>query len=106
MRTTRSSTPRPALASVAVPFLIGDRFEDIGVVTQLAFRGRGLNPACAGRLCEAIRARGRTPSWTTSPENLPSRRVAEKLGFAPVREDVLYVVGMPVPEVARPGDAA
>lgn len=66
-------------------------------------RGLGLNPACAGRVSEDIRRCGRTPSWTTSPDNLPSRRVAEKLGFERVRDDVLYVVGQPIPEPARAG---
>jgi predicted GNAT family acetyltransferase len=70
------------------------------VVTERTFRGRGLVPACAGGLAGEIRARGRTPSWTTSPENLASLRVAEKLGFERIRDDVLYVVGMPLPEPA------
>jgi RimJ/RimL family protein N-acetyltransferase len=90
------------LASVAASFFVGERYEDIGVVTERPFRGRGLVPACAGRLAEEIRARGRTPSWTTSPDNLASLRVAEKLGFERSRDDVLYVVGMPLPEPARP----
>lgn len=90
------------LASVAASFFVGERYEDIGVVTERAFRGRGLVPACAGRLAEEIRARGRTPSWTTSTDNRASLRVAEKLGFERSRDDVLYVVGMPLPEPARP----
>jgi hypothetical protein len=91
------------LASLAVPFFVGERYEDLGVVTESRFRGRGLNPACAGRLAQDVIARGRTPSWTTSPDNLPSRRVAEKLGFQHVRDDVLYLVGMEIPGVASPG---
>jgi RimJ/RimL family protein N-acetyltransferase len=51
---------------------------------------------------EDVRARGRTPSWSTSPDNRPSLRVAEKLGFEKARDAVLYVVGMPVPGSARP----
>jgi hypothetical protein len=87
-----------ALASVAASFFVGERYEDIGVVTEAAFRGRGLSPACASRLADDIVSRGRTPSWTTSPDNLPSLRVAEKLGFRKSRDDVLYVVGMPAPD--------
>ncbi len=93
------------LASVATPFMIGESFEDMAVVTEAAFRGNGLSPACAGRVAEAIRARGRVPSWSTSPDNLPSLRVAEKLGFAEERRSHLYVVGQPIPGVATPPGA-
>jgi hypothetical protein len=89
------------LASVAAPFFVGDRYVDIGVVTERGQRGRGLSPACAGALARDIRARGGVPSWTTSPDNAPSLRVARKLGFERVRTDVLYVIGEPVPEPAR-----
>lgn len=89
------------LVSVACTFFVGERYEDIGVVTELAFGGRGLSVACAGALCEDILARGRTPSWSTSMDNTPSIRVAEKLGFTLQRHDVLYVIGVPIPGVAR-----
>jgi RimJ/RimL family protein N-acetyltransferase len=92
------------IASVAAAFMIGDRYEDIGVVTEAEHRGEGLSPACAGRLCEDIRSRGRTPSWSTSHENTASRRVAEKLRFELDREDLLYVVGQSIPEPARRSD--
>ena len=91
------------LVSVACSFFLGERYEDIGVVTESAFRGRGLSVACAGALCEAILARGRRPCWTTSPDNIASLRVAEKLGFQHRRHDRLYVVGLPIPESARSG---
>lgn len=85
------------LASVAVPFFIGERYEDPGVVTEAEYRGRGLSTACAARLLADIRARGRLLTWTTSPDNVASLRVARKLGFRPVREDQLYLVRTPVP---------
>jgi hypothetical protein len=84
------------LASVAVPFFVGDRHEDIGVVTGAAYRGRGLSPACAARVIADIRGRGRMPSWSTAPNNTGSLRVADKLGFVKQRDDVLYVAGKPV----------
>lgn len=86
------------LAAVANSFFLGDRYEEIGVVTEPEFRGQGLSVACAGRLCAEVHARGHIPSWTTSPDNVASRRVAEKLGFAFERNDVLYVIGMDVPK--------
>lgn len=92
------------LVSVACSFFLGERYEDIGVATEPAFRGQGLSAACAGASCEEILARGRRPSWTTSPDNTASLRVAEKLGFEVRRRDQLYVVGLPIPEPARRGD--
>ncbi|MEW5961703.1 MAG: GNAT family N-acetyltransferase, partial [Chloroflexota bacterium] len=65
------------LASVACTFFLGETYEDIGVVTEPGFRGLGLSTACAGALCHDIRARGHRPSWTTSPDNSASVRVAE-----------------------------
>jgi RimJ/RimL family protein N-acetyltransferase len=90
------------LASVAAPFFVGDRYVDVGVVTERAWRGRDLSPACAGALARDLLAQGLRPSWTTSPDNVASLRVAAKLGFARVRTDALYVIGEPVPEPARP----
>ncbi|MGH2524013.1 MAG: GNAT family N-acetyltransferase, partial [Anaerolineales bacterium] len=58
--------------------------------------------ACAGELCNDILDRGRRPSWSTSPDNLASLRVAEKLGFQLQRRDCLYVVGITIPEPSPP----
>jgi GNAT superfamily N-acetyltransferase len=87
------------LVAVAVAFLVGTVYEDIGVVTEPAYRGRGLSTACSAAVVADIRARGRRPTWTTSPDNAGSRSVAARLGFVPVRDDVLYAVGVPIPAV-------
>jgi RimJ/RimL family protein N-acetyltransferase len=93
------------LASVAVPFFLGERFEDIGVVTEPEHRGRGLSPACASGVITDALERGHRASWSTSTDNLASIRVAERLGFRLDRRDVLYLVRTPLPGVAnRPGD--
>ncbi|NUM49160.1 MAG: GNAT family N-acetyltransferase [Anaerolineales bacterium] len=86
------------LVSVANSFFVGERYEDLGVVTEPGFRGRGLSVACAGALCADIIARGRMPSWGTSTDNLASMRVAEKVGFVLERWDVLYVANLQIPE--------
>jgi predicted GNAT family acetyltransferase len=86
------------LASVACTFFMGYDYEEIGVITETEFRGRGLSGACAGALCQDIQARGKRPSWTTSLDNAPSKRVAEKLGFVLHRQDVLYVINSFIPE--------
>ena len=90
------------LVSVACTFFVGATYEEVGVVTEPEFRGLGLSGACAGGLCADIVSRGRRPSWSTSPDNSASIRVAEKLGFAFQRRDYLYVTGIAIPEPAHP----
>jgi hypothetical protein len=60
---------------------------------------RTLDPATAAwdRMIAVLRARGHVPTWSTSPGNTGSLAVAARLGFAHVREDVLYAVRTPVP---------
>lgn len=86
------------LVSVACTFFLSETYEDIGVVTESQFRGMGLSTACVLALCNDIRTRDHRPSWTTSPDNTASLRVAEKLGFAIQRYDQLYVVGIQIPQ--------
>jgi predicted GNAT family acetyltransferase len=86
------------LASVACTFFLGDQYEEIGVVTEPEFRGRGLSVACSGALCLDIQRRGRYSSWTTSPDNTASLRVAQKLGFSLHHHDCLYVIGHDPPQ--------
>lgn len=85
------------LVSVAVPFYLGEHYEDVGVVTEQAFRRRGLPTACAAAVVADVRARGRRATWTTSPDNTSSLSVAARLGFRPVRKDVLYLLRTPIP---------
>jgi predicted GNAT family acetyltransferase len=86
------------LASVACSFFVGETYEDIGIVTEPKFRGLGLSTACAGALCGDIQARRHRPCWSTSPDNTASLRVSEKLGFVVQRYDLLYAVGVGIPE--------
>ncbi len=83
--------------SVAVPSFAGTAYEDIGVVTEAAHRGRGHAGACAAAVVRDVRSRGRRPSWSTSPDNAASLAVAARLSFVHHRDDVLYCVGVPVP---------
>ncbi len=88
------------LAAVTCTFFRGLRHDDAGVVTEPELRGRGLGTASALAWCAAVVAEGRTPTWTTSDDNAPSRGIAERLGFELVRRDVLHVIGIEVPPVA------
>jgi GNAT superfamily N-acetyltransferase len=87
------------LVSIACTFFVGETCEDIGVATEPAFRRQGLSTACVEALCEDIFNRGRKPSWTTSPDNTASLRVAKKLGFVVQHQDFLYIVNMQIPSV-------
>jgi RimJ/RimL family protein N-acetyltransferase len=90
------------LVSVACTFFVGDAHEELGVVTESDFRGQGLSLACTLGLCRDGFARGRTPTWSTSPDNVGSMRVAEKCGFDFVGEGVLYVVNAEIPAAPAP----
>jgi hypothetical protein len=84
------------LASVALPFLVGERYEELGVITLPEFRRRGLCAACASAVADEVRSRGRIPTWSTSPANEGSLAVARALGATRERDGVLYVPrGMP-----------
>lgn len=85
------------LASVACPFFVGIQYEDLGVATELAYRGRGLSTACTAALCQDVLQRGKRVSWNTSTDNAASIRVAEKAGFRFVRTDRLFVTGVEIP---------
>jgi RimJ/RimL family protein N-acetyltransferase len=85
------------LVAVACPFFVGSVYEDLGVVTEPDARGLGLSTACAAAVVGDVHARGRIPSWTTSPDNAASLRIAAKLGFALRRHDRLLVVGVEIP---------
>jgi RimJ/RimL family protein N-acetyltransferase len=90
------------LVAVSCPFFVGAAYEDLGVATEPGFRGLGLSTACAAAVCRDVRRRGRVASWTTSPDNTASLRVAAKLGFRLERHDRLLVADVPVPEPAGP----
>ena len=77
-----------------LPFLIGERYEDLAVVTESEYRGLGLSATCAAAVCCDIFDRGRQPGWSAQSQNLASLRVAEKLGFLMQRRDRLFVAGM------------
>jgi RimJ/RimL family protein N-acetyltransferase len=86
------------LASIACPFFIGFHYEDIGVATEVPYRGRGLSTACTYALSNDVLQRGKQVSWNTSPDNRVSIRVAEKVGFRFTRFDRLLVTDVEIPK--------
>ena len=76
------------LVATAFSSAISERYREIGVVTEPAYRGQGLAQATAALLAAGVQARGRGVVWSTSEENLASRRVAARLGFREVSRRV------------------
>lgn len=85
------------LVSVASIYFAGDRYEEVGVVTEADSRGHGLSGACAAKVCEEVMRRGHRPSWVASSENTASLRVAHKLGFSTTGHVRMYGYGLDRP---------
>ncbi|HLJ67074.1 MAG TPA: GNAT family N-acetyltransferase [Chloroflexota bacterium] len=63
----------------------------IGIATAPQFERRGIATATAARFVEEAQARGITPCWECARDNLPSVRVAEKVGFVREAEEEYWV---------------
>lgn len=66
---------------------------EIGVLTRAGHRGRGCAPIACAYLIELCEARGYSAYWSCDADNLPSIRVAEKLGFRQRRAYAFYEYG-------------
>jgi GNAT superfamily N-acetyltransferase len=86
------------LVAVACTFFAGARYHELGVASDPDHRGRGLATTCAWHAVRHAVSAGRIASWSTTPDNHASRRVAEKLGFALLRQDALYAIGISPPQ--------
>lgn len=81
------------LACVACSYYVGCMYEDVAVTTEPEFRGRGFSTTCAAAVCRDVFSRARQPIWNAALDNPASTRIAEKLGFAYVRDYPLYYCG-------------
>jgi RimJ/RimL family protein N-acetyltransferase len=61
-----------------------ERYGDVGVYTDEAYRGRGLATAAASIVAGCVQEAGRTPVWSAGAHNAASLRVAAKLGFVEI----------------------
>jgi RimJ/RimL family protein N-acetyltransferase len=59
----------------------GEHMADVGVVTHPEFRGRGLGRAVVAALCRVGLAHERLMQYSALAVNLPSQRLARRLGF-------------------------
>ncbi|WP_347240036.1 GNAT family N-acetyltransferase [Streptomyces lydicus] len=83
------------ILAVACTYFHGTAYEDIACYTDPAHRRRRLALACVTALCQDVAGRGRTPSWTCSRDNRPSRLLAWTAGFRLAHEYVHYLTGQP-----------
>lgn len=79
---------RGQLAAVSFMGSWSARLGEVGITTRPEAQGRGLATAAAALVIAEVQARGLTPAWVTSEENVASRRVAAKLGFREVSRRV------------------
>lgn len=87
------------IVSLAHTFAWSPLYVDIGVTTHEGFRQQGMATAAAAIVAAEVQKRGRVPVWSTGVENLPSMRVAQKLGF---RETSRRLYLIPVEEQLIP----
>jgi hypothetical protein len=78
------ATRRGAVVGIAAASADSDELWQIGVEVSGHERGGGIGQALVGRLTEGILAAGKIPYYGTAVSNLPSRLVANRLGFWPV----------------------
>jgi hypothetical protein len=79
------------IASVCITARLADEGVEAGITTLPAFRGRGLASVATAAWATHSAHGARTRFYSVRRDNIPSRRVAEKLGLFPV--GVSYRVG-------------
>lgn len=87
------------LVSLAHTFAWSPMYVDIGVTTHEQYRTRGMATAAAAIVATEVQKRGKIPVWSTGADNLPSMRIAQKLGF---RETSRRLYLIPVEEKSVP----
>ena len=68
---------------------VTERLWDVSIDTLEPFRRQGYGMQCAAFVIEQMRAAGKEPVWGSLASNVPSARLAAKLGFVPV--DTIFV---------------
>ncbi|HKQ76580.1 MAG TPA: GNAT family N-acetyltransferase [Blastocatellia bacterium] len=63
---------------------------DISIDTLAEYRNRGYAGLCVAFLIEYFRRRGLAPVWGALESNIPSMRLADKLGFTAVEKLVVF----------------
>jgi RimJ/RimL family protein N-acetyltransferase len=70
----------------------GQRYVDIGVNVLENYRRRGLATTTASLVTRSVQSEGLIPVWSCGSHNLPSLRLARKLGFAEVSRRTYVII--------------
>lgn len=65
-------------------FAAGERYADVGVAVDPAYRRQGIATAAAAQTCRQLGADGLIPVWAAGAHNTASLRTAARLGFREV----------------------
>lgn len=65
-------------------FAAGERYADVGVAVDPAYRRQGIATAAAAQTCRQLTADGLVPVWAAGAHNTASLRTAARLGFREV----------------------
>lgn len=79
------------IAAECVSIFKSDQFAEIDIATHPDYQGKGLARLVATYFIEHCIQNGITPCWDCDMDNIPSQRLASKLGFDHPVEYVLYV---------------
>jgi len=82
------------LASTAFSAFIHDDKLEIGIETIEAFRGKGFVKYVCSSLIDYCLENGYEPIWSCRKENINSYKLAQKLGFEPIKEIPFYRLSM------------
>jgi RimJ/RimL family protein N-acetyltransferase len=88
---------------VATSFIAarGQRYVDIGVYVLEDYRRRGLATAAASLVARSVQSDGLIPVWSCGSHNLPSLRLARKLGFIEVSRRTYVIIGRYLADVSN-----
>ena len=78
------------LASTAYSAFIHDNKLEIGIETFETFRGKGFAQNVCSALIDYCIQNGYEPIWSCRKENINSYKLAQKLGFEPIKEIPFY----------------
>ena len=79
---------------VATSFVaaLGQRYADIGAYVLENYRRRGLATAAASLVARSVQSDGLIPVWSCGSHNLPSLKLAQKLGFIEVSRRTYVII--------------
>ena len=70
----------------------GERYVDIGVHVLESYRRRGLATATASLVTRSLQSEGLIPVWSCGSHNLPSLKLARKLGFVEISRRTYVII--------------